>query len=170
MTENSMNVAPQPQKNSAVTLVLGTVLIVAIVGLVALQFMQRQQTPSSTPVPLEVEVVNEQETMIPTEDSSEEMSGEESNVKVFEIEAGSYYYQPAEIRVKKGDTVRIVLKSVDMMHNFAIDAYGIHSPVVPAGESTTIEFVADEVGSFEYYCSVMQHRQMGQVGMLIVEE
>lgn len=151
------------------TFVLGAVLIIAIIGLIALQFLQRQ--PAPTPTPLEVEVVNEQETMLPIDETPTQTEVmEEDGVKVFEIEAGSYYYEPAEIRVKLGDTVRIVLHSVDMMHNITIDEYDIDSPVVPAGESTTIEFIADLAGEFEYYCNVMNHRQMGQVGMFIVEE
>ena len=57
-----------------------------------------------------------------------------------------------------------------MMHDFNIDELGVDGPVIKAGETTTIDFVADQVGEFEYYCSVVQHRANGQVGMLIVEE
>jgi len=33
-----------------------------------------------------------------------------------------------------------------------------------------IEFTADKVGEFEYYCSMPGHRQAGQFGKLIVKE
>lgn len=93
-----------------------------------------------------------------------------SNVQVIEIEAGAFYYKPDSIRVKKGQKVQIVFKSVDMMHDFNVDELNIKSEVVKGGNSSTFEFVANEAGTFEYYCSVGQHRQQGQVGTLIVEE
>jgi nitrite reductase (NO-forming) len=55
------------------------------------------------------------------------------------------------------------------MHNFNIDEFNVKSDTVKAGDSTVIEFVADKTGTFEYYCSVAQHRTLGQVGKLIVE-
>ena len=94
----------------------------------------------------------------------------ESVVKEIEIEAGSFYYNPKEIRVKQGEKVRIILTAKDMQHDFNIDELALDGPVIKAGESTTIEFAASEIGKFEYYCSVGQHRQNGQVGTLVVEE
>lgn len=93
----------------------------------------------------------------------------DGEVKEIQVEAGSFYFSPKEIRVKKGQTVRVILTSKDMMHNFVIDEFDVMSPVTVAGNTSTIEFVANEVGEFEFYCSVGQHRQMGQVGKLIVE-
>jgi nitrosocyanin len=95
-----------------------------------------------------------------------EVTGE---VKVVNIEAGAFYYKPNEIRVKKGEKVKIVLKSVDMMHDFNIDELGVKAPITKAGETATVEFIANKVGEYEYYCSVGKHRQNGQVGKLIVE-
>ena len=37
------------------------------------------------------------------------------------------------------------------------------------GQIDEVEFVVDKAGTFEYYCSVGNHRQMGMVGKLIVE-
>ncbi|MCA9390461.1 cupredoxin domain-containing protein [candidate division WWE3 bacterium] len=104
------------------------------------------------------------------EDIPGEMLNEDQSVKEFTIEAGSFYYTPNMIEVQKGDTVRIIIESVDMMHDFTLDAFGVQTPVTPAGSSNTVEFVADTIGSFEFYCSVGQHRQLGQVGTLIVTE
>ena len=36
-------------------------------------------------------------------------------VKVISVDAGGFYYAPNEIRVTKGETVRIVMTSKDMM-------------------------------------------------------
>ena len=102
--------------------------------------------------------------------ATEEGNAMIGDVVTVDMEAGAFYYTPKEIRVKKGQTVRINFKAVDMMHDINIDELNVDGPVVKSGESTVVEFVASELGSFEYYCSVGQHRQNGQIGTLIVEE
>jgi heme/copper-type cytochrome/quinol oxidase subunit 2 len=96
-------------------------------------------------------------------------TGSTEDVKVVEVEAGSFYYKPNEIRVKKGQKVKITLKSVSMMHDFVIDELKVKAPITKSGSVSTVEFVADKVGKFQYYCSVADHKAKGQVGTLIVE-
>ncbi len=92
------------------------------------------------------------------------------NVGQIVIEAGSFYFKPNIINVKKGDKVKIVLNSVSMMHNFYLDEFSVKSDTIKSGESTSFEFTADKVGEFEFYCAIGQHRASGQVGKLIVTE
>lgn len=99
------------------------------------------------------------------EASYQEING----VKEFTLNAGSFYYDPQVIRVKEGDTVRIVMYSLSMVHDLVIDELGVRSPMVKAGESGVVEFVASRKGTFEFYCSVGTHRSQGQVGTLIIE-
>lgn len=106
----------------------------------------------------------------PVEISEVSKDETENDVQVISIEGGSFYYKPNEIRVKKGQTVKVEMKSADMMHDFVIDELGVKMPVVTAGNTGSVEFVADQVGEFEFYCSIGQHRKNGQVGRLIVEE
>lgn len=94
----------------------------------------------------------------------------EASLKTIEIEAGSFYYKPNQISLKKGEKVKIVMNSVSMMHDFVIDELNVKLPITKSGDTGTVEFTADKVGTFEYYCSVGQHRKMGQVGKLIVTE
>lgn len=102
--------------------------------------------------------------------TDEAMTGEAmGEVRTIEVEGGSFYYKPNEIRVKKGEKVKIVLNSVSMMHDFVIDELDVRTPIIKSGETATVEFTADQVGTFEYYCSVGQHRAQGMVGTLIVE-
>lgn len=166
-----MSASPDPRRNSGTTIGLVVVLVLAVAGLVFLQFRSRTVTPELTPV---VDPATEQlmpfvpeEGAVVIPDEGEEVSA----VKEFTIEAGSYYFEPSILRVNVGDTVRITINSVGagMMHNFALDEYDIELLPIPGGESTSFEFVATTAGTFEYYCSVMDHRQMGQVGTLIVE-
>ncbi len=94
----------------------------------------------------------------------------ETEVRTITIEAGAFYYKPSSITVKKGEKVKVVLNSKDMMHNFVVDELGITAPITKGGETSTFEFTADKAGTFEYYCSVGQHRKNGQVGTLVVTE
>ena len=67
-------------------------------------------------------------------------------------EAGGWL--PEVITVNKGDTVRLRITGHDVVHGFAIGRLGIDvGPIIP-GDVTTVEFVADEVGRFTYYCNV----------------
>lgn len=94
----------------------------------------------------------------------------QGDVKVFTLEGGSFYFKPNVIEVKKGDKVKVVLNSVSMMHDFVIDELNVKSAQAKSGTSTSVEFVADKVGSFEFYCSVGEHRAQGMVGTLVVAE
>ncbi|MEX2144846.1 MAG: plastocyanin/azurin family copper-binding protein [Candidatus Spechtbacterales bacterium] len=97
-----------------------------------------------------------------------EQTGE---VHEFVIYGGNYYYTVEEIRVKKGDTVKITFSSEEGFHDFVLDEFNVATQRYRPGEGEeTVEFVADQAGEFEYYCSVGEHRQLGQVGTLIVEE
>jgi len=93
----------------------------------------------------------------------------ESEVVEFDIRASNFKYDLSEIRVKVGDRVKINLTSEQGEHDLVIDELGVRSKILMDNESEVVEFVANEKGTFEYYCSVGQHRQMGMVGNLIVE-
>ena len=67
-------------------------------------------------------------------------------------EAGGW--DPEYITVDKGDTVRLQITGHDVVHGFAIGELGIDVGSIIPGEVTTVEFVADEVGRFTYYCNV----------------
>lgn len=117
----------------------------------------QNDTPSPT--------VNNAPVQLPTEVVVDE-GGE---VKVFEVEGSNYEFSVKEMRVNRGDTVRIEFTSMDGIHDWRVDEFGMQTERLAAGESGRVEFVADEVGSFEYYCSVNNHRAMGMVGTLVVE-
>lgn len=90
-------------------------------------------------------------------------------VKEFTVTGSNFSFDPKEIKVKKGDTVKVTFKNADGMHDFVIDELNVKTKQIKGGEEETVEFVADQAGTFEYYCSVGQHRQNGMVGKLIVQ-
>lgn len=97
-------------------------------------------------------------------------SANQSDVRMIAIEAGNFFFNPNEIRVKKGEKVKVTLtNNGGVMHDFTIDEFSVKTPRVNSGQTGSVEFVVDKVGTFEFYCSVGTHRQLGQTGKLIVE-
>jgi len=66
------------------------------------------------------------------------------------------HYKPERVEVKKGDHVIWHITNVDRArdatHGFALPGYNISLTIEP-GETTTIEFDADQAGVFTYYCT-----------------
>jgi len=86
------------------------------------------------------------------------------------VKASSWAFEPAEIRVKEGTKVRIVLQGVSGTHAFAIPELGVNSKSVSAGETATVEFVASKKGEFSFKCSVFcGEGHQGMTGKFIVE-
>ena len=56
--------------------------------------------------------------------------------------------------INKGDRVRMHVKGSEGVHGIAIPGLGVNSNPIPVGEVRTIEFVASDSGSFEYFCNV----------------
>ena len=110
------------------------------------------QTPSALPPPLPL-----QET------------GSASKVVEIQMVAKKFEFVPSEVRVKKGDTVRLKVTSTDVPHGIAIPGYDI-AEGLPVNEERVVEFVADKAGTFDFYCSVYCGSGHGAMrGKLIVE-
>ena len=90
------------------------------------------------------------------------------DVKTIKVEGNNFRFTPSEIQVKQGDKIKVALTAKDMPHDFDLDELGVNGAVAQPGETVEVEFVADKVGEFEYYCSVGQHRAKGMVGKLTV--
>ena len=90
-------------------------------------------------------------------------------VKEFTVTNSGFKFSLTQMKVKKGDTVRITYTGKGVVHNFMLDEFNIATKELGNGESETVEFTADQAGTFEYYCSVGNHRLMGMKGNLIVE-
>jgi len=81
----------------------------------------------------------------------------------------NFMYDVTEMRVQEGDTVTVTFRSVDGFHDWVVDEFDATTSKVSTGEETSVTFIADKKGTFEYYCSVGSHRANGMVGTLIVE-
>ena len=90
------------------------------------------------------------------------------SVREFVVEAVPFSFSLSTMEVNKGDTVRITVKNVKGTHDFKLDEFNVSTAILQEGGEETIEFIADQAGEFEYYCSVGNHREMGMVGTLNV--
>ena len=166
-------------------LLIGAIVLIILLGGGALLMKNNAGTPQAPQVGIQENLgeINDDEVgEVDDVDENEAMEAEDKDdadvedgaltkegVKTFEIEASSFKFSEPEIRVKQGDTVRIVLENEGGIHDWVVDEFNARTKQLKSGETETIEFVASKKGTFEYYCSVGQHRQNGMVGNLIVE-
>jgi cytochrome c oxidase subunit 2 len=71
--------------------------------------------------------------------------------RVIEIHAKRFAFEPAEITVKKGETVKLSLVSDDVAHSLLISEVGINAAMTK-GHPTTVEITPDKVGDFPGRC------------------
>lgn len=83
------------------------------------------------------------------------------------IEAISHEYRPAEIKLKKGELVRLVVTSVDVPHTFTILDYGIDEEL-PVGQDVEIGILADQEGMFTYMSTTPEDKANNMKGKLII--
>lgn len=103
------------------------------------------------------------------EDSKMTKDTTESDVRVVNVKGSPFKFEPSEIKVKKGEKIKIVFTNEKGMHDWVIDEFDARTKQIKAGETDSVEFTADKAGTFEYYCSVSNHKAMGMKGNLIVE-
>lgn len=170
----------QSNKGNSIIVILIVIAILAIGGVFYYKGAKNQKEALEAPLP------PPSENMVlppPTDSPVVEIGAEDEMLtapsgdtvmeahplKEFDITGKNYVFSLKEIRVKKGDFVHIKFISVDSMHDWRLDEFNAATAVVTADKSSTVEFVANKAGTFEFYCSVGNHRQMGMVGKLIVE-
>ena len=94
---------------------------------------------------------------------------EQGATKTINIAGSNFSFDLTEIKVKKGEKVKIIFNNKEGFHDWVIDEFNARTPKLQSGQTAEVEFVADKTGSFEYYCSIGSHRAMGMKGELIVE-
>lgn len=150
----------EPEKKSNIPLVIGGLaLILIVVGLFVYKGMQK-------PAP---QVESAQVESVATPAEGVPSSVPTGPVKEFTVVGKNFSFSPATITVNQGDTVKINFQDSDGHHNLVIDGYNVSTDTLETGDSTSVTFVADKAGSFQYYCSVPTHKDKGMVGTLIVQ-
>jgi cytochrome c oxidase subunit 2 len=85
-----------------------------------------------------------------------------------EVSVSSAGFRPAELTLRKGETLRVRLVATDREHCFAIDALRVEKRVVP-GKRTTVELVPDRAGTFPFHCC-LEPENAALRGRLVVTE
>lgn len=159
-------------------LILVGVAVILVVGYVLLTGNTEEQPAPSDATPTEnVDIspaTTETEEISDTSDveittNTEITPTAEDVERVFTLDSFNYGYSETELRVNEGDTVTINLTNSGGFHDWVVDEFGAATEKISAGDTTSVTFVADQAGTFEYYCSVGNHRAQGMVGTLIVE-
>ena len=152
------------------TYIVVIVLVIVIGGFIWWSQGQKAEAPADT-------VDTGAESVMPApgvEDVPETVVVEEETqaapVKEFTVTGKNFSFAPATLTVNKGDRVKITFENTQGFHDFKIDEYGVAAAQKQSPAEEVLEFTADKVGSFEYYCSVGEHRAMGMVGTLTVKE
>lgn len=97
------------------------------------------------------------------------LAQEKPTVREITMTAKKYEFSPSELRVRRGETVKLSITALDKKHGFKIEALDIDREL-PKGEVVVIEFTADSAGTFPIACSKFCGFGHGKMkGQLIVE-
>lgn len=77
----------------------------------------------------------------------------EEGVRVVEMKAHQFAFEPSTVVVRSGEKVRLKVTSTDVTHGIAIEEYGVDQ-MLPPNETKEVTFTADEAGTYEFHCSV----------------
>ena len=85
-----------------------------------------------------------------------------------ELVASKGGFRPKAVNARKGEPLRLVLKTADDEHCFALDALRIEKRIRP-GKPVTLDLTPDRVGSFPFYCCLEPDNEAMR-GRLVVTE
>lgn len=92
------------------------------------------------------------------------------DVLTVEIRATEFSFEPAEIDVDKGETVRLRLVNAgSLSHNVHLEGAPVKTETVQSGASDTVQFTAEKGGTIQFFCNVPGHKQAGMTGQIAIE-
>ncbi len=149
-------------------MIMWVVIVVVLLVLGGFMLMSRNSTQPATETPDTTTSETQEEMAMEKEETA--MEDDAMVAGEIKVTGKNFAFDPKEIRVKKGEKVTIVFTSEGgIMHDFVVDELNVATKQLTAGQSETVEFTPTQAGTFEFYCSVGNHRAMGMVGNLIVE-
>lgn len=131
-------------------------VVVTVAGVVFLSFNGKPKTvlPPTTTVPQQ-----------PT--AATPVSSVPTSAREISIEGNEYNFSPSSIDLKTGETVKVTFKNTGKLpHNLTIAELGVATKTVGGGREDTITITASTAGSYKFFCSVGNHRQLGMEGTL----
>jgi len=73
--------------------------------------------------------------------------------RTIQVNASSFAYDPAIIKVNRGDQITLEFVSTDVVHGLYIDGYELEVIADP-GQTSRLTFIATQGGTFRFRCSV----------------
>ena len=73
--------------------------------------------------------------------------------RVIEVVAKRFAFEPSEIQVTVGERIRLVLRTADGLHGIELKKFKIAKEIPRGNKAVTVEFTADEAGTFPFLCS-----------------
>lgn len=162
-----------PKSSNNMMVIVGVIILLVLVGGGAYYFMNSNKnaapaamTPSATEAMM-------QATTAPTDAMQASPSAgammDDKNAKTIEVDGKNFSFSPNTMTVKEGETVKVVFKNTQGFHNFVIDEFNVKTTPKQSPQTDEVTFVASKKGTFQYYCAVGKHREMGMFGTLTVE-
>lgn len=101
-------------------------------------------------------------------------AGEEQAARTVKVEAYEFRFEPDEITVKPGETLKIVFENEgSIAHNLTIEGLDAATPTIqPGATAELVVTLPDDPLAYpiEYFCSVPGHKEAGMVGRLVLGE
>jgi plastocyanin len=128
--------------------IIGGLVLVFIIG----GFAMSLKRPAGEPIPASI-------------------NGESGSSAVREVTVlgSNFAFAPSVITVNQGEKIRLIFKNTGGNHDWRVDELSVATKVIRGGEQDIVEFIPDKKGTFEFYCSVGAHRQMGMKGTITVQ-
>jgi len=145
------------------------VILILVVIIGGFYFLNGDSTLDYNPI-----FDSDKDALKPGMETTDPVPAPTGNARTFVIDSSHlrFYMNGVEnpdLVVNEGDHVRIEFSSSEGFHDWKIDDFTAATEKVNPGNSTFVEFIADKKGTFEYYCSVGQHRTNGMKGKFIVQ-
>lgn len=77
----------------------------------------------------------------------------ENGVRIINVKASRYKFEPDTIVVKLGEKVRLLITATDVSHGLTLPDFNVNV-VVDAKKTGSVEFMADKKGTFHAHCAV----------------
>lgn len=102
--------------------------------------------------------------------SSSDASSGNNNVKELVITSFNYGFTQQPVEIKKGDKVKLIVKSTSGVHGVEIPELGVFSGPASPGTDNVVEFVATKSGTFNYFCNIpCGSGHTGMKGQIVVK-
>lgn len=87
------------------------------------------------------------------------------------VKMTDFAYDPAEIMVKAGQSVKIELRNEGaVVHDFSVPEIKYSSRDLAPGETKVVEVTFPKAGEYDLICTVPGHEALGMVGKIIVTD